>query len=251
MRTIMGIAATLSCAMMSDLRETSGPGASARSECLGEPIPPSASVPPPNPISEQELQSRQLQYHEQVPPQTPERNSSYPDTDRAHAIGKTEQDPRQPPLDEDGNEIPPNAATRVTWPTPTTGVAGTIAQGPSDAGSLNPANVPAPSVKDEAQMIWARFKQMAHIPPGRTVRPGEVAQIPESHLHPDLHEELDEDDPAIPGNGPKEEVDSPHATAIDPDLRDELDWLHRRVCDLEDRGGGTSQPQHAYPKRSG
>lgn len=141
----------------------------------------------------------------------------------------------------------PGQATPVTWPTPTTGVAGSQAIGPGDAGSLNPANIPAPELKG-IQHVWARFKQIAHIPPGRTVHVGDVAQIPEDHVHPDLHEVLDEDDPAVPGNA----AATPGAVEYIP-VQDQLNELYQRVTALETRhapppagSNETSAPPTAY-----
>lgn len=66
----------------------------------------------------------------------------------------------------------------------------------SAPGSLSPtlARIAEDAVQ-EAKHIWVRFRQMAHIPPGRTVYQGDQVQIPEDHFHPDVHEKIE--DPAV------------------------------------------------------
>lgn len=118
--------------------------------------------------------------------------------------------------------------------------------GPKDAGSLNPAGVPAPTLKDKVEQVWVRFKQMAHIPPGRTIRAGEVGQIPADHVHPDVHDVLDEDDPAIPGNATTDQ-DEPAPPAEPAAGQSHIDWLHQRLSRIEEELFGSAQPSHAPP----
>lgn len=101
---------------------------------------------------------------------------------------------------------------------------------PDRAGPAPDAPNPPPAgetLGEEVAKIWVRFKQMAHIPPGETVRPGDIRQIPADHFHTDVHEEVDSPTGTAAPVAPSPTLSAAHLLA--QDAHDRLDDLERTV----------------------
>jgi hypothetical protein len=165
-------------------------------------------------------------------------------------------DPRSPSFS--NLDVRAHGATPVEWPQPTTGVAGTGTLDPKAPGSLIPSNIKG--VKDEigdaVKHVWVKFRTMAHIPPGQTVYPGSVRMIPESHVHPDVHDVIPETledgkkNPEYPGDPNDPHIPGPttdlSAVSLPPGVKEKFDAQEARLAALEqalaDRGSAVPAP---------